>query len=142
VKVNTILILSTFCVLLGCASTHLKSTVADINSKAAIAGNPYRWEHKSVNGGDVLKKVLIGSPAPTWADTELESFTREQISSLDNEKGILANQKPQEVRLVSVSESLVQEIWIYRVEERRVVFVVNYQPSIFGGTDINITGPW
>lgn len=89
-----------------------------------------------------MKKILIGTPAPTSADAALEEFTREQISNFDNKNTISADQKPQEVRLVSASESHVQELWVYEVKGDRVIFVVNYQPAISGGTDINFTGPW
>ena len=128
--------------LMGCGSTGMNTTVNNANKIAASDGSPYRWEHKSVNGGEVLTKVLIGVPAPTSADAELESFTRKKISLASKEIQISEDQNPVEIRLVSASDSHVQEVWVYEVSEKRVAFLVTFQPSKAGGTDINISGPW
>lgn len=128
--------------LTGCAYSGLESTVNDVNANASERGSPFRWDQRSVGDSVALTKVLIGIPAETSADKELQNFTRRQISMRDDTGSITQELQPTEVRLVAASENHVQEVWVYEIERVKYAFVIDFQPADGGGTDITITGPW
>ena len=131
-----------FSVLAACANTTMSDAAALLNESATREGNAYRWQYSREGEFEEISKRLIGEPAPTSADQALDSFTRSQISSVENEQHIDPTTAPKEVRLVSKSSDHVEEVWVYELGEVTQAFVVQFSPSASGGTEINITGPW
>ena len=139
----TFIIVTAVISLHGCASTNVSNAAESANQSAIEAGSPYRWEYRRSGDFDVLTKTLIGVEAATTADPELAEFTRNQISSIQNDRATISpDQEPDQVRLVDAEDGHAKEVWVYKIEKATLAFVVSYESSPGGGTDVNITGPW
>lgn len=126
----------------GCSGTDTRQAVEAVNQRAEQDGSPWRWEQSEVDGATILKKSLIGIAAQTSADPELQRFTLGQIHGMETDLPLTPDQQPEEVRLVSATDSSVREVWVFDSDDRRVAYVIEFSPAASGGTTVNIRGPY
>lgn len=124
--------------LAGCASSTVTNAQRELNQRAEAEGSPFRWEAQNVSGGGtMLYRVLLDLPAgPTRAGPQLQRDTLALIAAAEKEK-----QRPNPlVKQVNYLKD-GREVWSLQTEGEGIAYIVDFQPSPTGGTDIKLNGP-
>ena len=137
----------------GCASSNAVDRAAavdkaarDVNEEAEKTGNPYRAHVTDMgSAGQLIEKVLIGTPAPTVADKTLKHDVLARIGELETRSGAVASSTPPvllETRFISKSAQSIAEVWVIARGQERAAYTVAFTTSPKGGTDFHVKGPW
>ncbi len=131
--------------MVGCAGNPTaENAVRMANEDAERSGNPYRWVAKvGDNGTAIMRKRLIGTPAPTAADPVLTDDVLAAIEKLEVQAGMSGKLQLIETRRVSIEAGGVREVWVIsRGNKNNAAYTVTMVPSPKGGVDLSINGPW
>jgi hypothetical protein len=119
-------------------------TVKRANASLEESGAPFRWEHEDAGEGDaVIRRVLIGTPAPSAADAQLQGDVRALIGRAEAMKGRSADVHIVETRALPPEGASVREAWVVDAgKDGHQAYLIVFTPSASGGTEISLSGPW
>jgi hypothetical protein len=115
----------------------LTTEVEYANRKAEADGSPFRWKAESSPSGSMLVKVLADLPSgPSRADPVLKHETLDLISKMESAAG---RPEPQvdDVKLLKNGK----EVWLLKTGSDGVAYIVDFERSAQGGTDIGLSKP-
>lgn len=102
-----------------------------------------RWRVKDAPGmfHSVMHRELIGTPAKTVADEQLQRDILATIGKSEGDFGAKQSPTLLETRAMSQAPAEITEIWVVSRGEQWMAYTVTMKPSPKGGTDFSVTGP-
>lgn len=119
------------------------NAVRRLNRDAERSGSPYRWSSEATGLFDsVVRRYLIGTPGKTAADAQLQADILKVIGDVEAKQG--GSQTPSliQTRMVSQTPVEIVEVWVVSRGDKQIAYTVSMKPSLKGGTDFSVRGPW
>lgn len=144
-KKNSLNIILCFFVVLsfyGCANLKNGTAISAVNQqnkKLKKDDAPIRLKYKEYDGGIIYNPYLIGTIAPTVADSLLMKDTLNAIKRKTKDKATSLIQ----TRFVTSSKAptSIKEVWVVKNEKDKMyAYLINFVVSPVGGTDTYIHG--
>ncbi len=139
------------CLALGAAAASAcatredpQETVRRANASLEQSGAPFRWKSTDAGEGSfAVERVLIGTPAPSLADVKLQADIRTLIGRAETMKSRSADLRVVETRTLPPDGPSARETWVIDAGKNgRQAYLIVLTPSVSGGTEISLSGPW
>lgn len=136
-NIITLSILVSILGLSACENPTVANAMRIANRDAETSGSPFRWQAQSVNGGTIMRLVMIDIPnGPSRADDVLKKDILALITKAELADGRTA---PQVEAIKPMKDG--KEVWVLKSARDGIAYIVGFKPSPKGGTDIEMSGP-
>ena len=140
----------------GClAHMDAKNAANNLNARAKIEGNPYRWVVIDLEGDTAkLEKQLAGEVGPSKVTDTKKEIILSRIHQLETQNGRATKPKLKEVRILSepwhtwtkadlsgALKNRVFEAWVFDNDGKEVVYSVQHIPGT-KDDEFLVKGPW